>query len=167
MAGQLARRAEFPANCQNVLQLPLPPRVLSATDAPKRTSTLCEKYFRLQLQCGVTEISMAHREDAVVENSFLRQPILGHLMRHDYGKAMTFACMPNESEDAPVSYDMYRQWRSLTRRKAGFTKQFRVMMTSAKTRGWRCGNHHQPASLLSAASTNKSLNPIVLHHRHV
>jgi hypothetical protein len=102
---------------------------------------------------------MAHREDAVVENSFLRQPILGHLMRHDHGKAMTFACMPNESEDAPGSYGRIQTMAFVDAQEGWLHGAISCNNDFAKTRGWRCGNHHQPASLLSAASTKKSLNP--------
>jgi hypothetical protein len=83
----------------------------------------------------------------VTGNSFLRQPILGHLMRHDYRKAMTVACVLNESTDAPMSNGRVQAMAFVDAQKAGFTKRFCVGMTSAKKRGWRCGNHHQPASL--------------------
>jgi hypothetical protein len=94
--------------------------------------------------------------------SFLRQPILGHLMRHDYQKAMTRCAERRESQNAqPLECSRWLMLASVDVQTALLTKRDRVKMTYAK-----------PASvgvaIITTAATHVERNPsnsIALHHR--
>ncbi|KAF1920810.1 hypothetical protein BDU57DRAFT_25784 [Ampelomyces quisqualis] len=120
--------AESSVNSQTVSQLCL---LMSANLTPRRKMYTC-----VQLRAGVTGISIKHRGPTPLQdNSFLRQPIPGQLMRHDYQKAMTIECGTNQ------------RMRSLWRVAAG------IVMRPWTVDG-RCGNHH---AWLPLPTSKKSL----------
>jgi hypothetical protein len=81
--------ADSPVNSITALQLLLSYRL---TLLPRGTTEINTKQSTcVHLQEGVTGISITHMEwkGTVTKDSFLRHAILGHLMRHDYQKALT------------------------------------------------------------------------------